>query len=333
MKKVISPKDLKIKYSPGEKEQLLVEQARKNVQKIIERKSHKILAIVGPCSIHNYSEALEYAEFISEMRDKYKDSLEIIMRVYFEKPRTRSGWKGLIYDPWIDGSGDVNSGLELARRTMLGILQRDVPIGHELLDPITPNYLSDLISWGAIGARTVESQIHRQMASACDYPVGFKNSTAGSVQVAIDAIKAAELQHTYMTTDDNNSCVISESKGNRNGHLVLRGGGRPNYYREDIEKYAIQMLHSSVQAGIIVDSSHGNSQKDYRKQSEVIRYLLNKGLIGSGKVVGVMIESNLNPGKQEEAPLFQLKRGISITDGCIGLDDTKVLLELLSNWR
>lgn len=304
-----------------------VSNSRQNVCNILTGIDNRVLAIVGPCSIHCENEALEYAEHVSRWRSLFNDRIEIVMRCYFEKPRTRGGWKGLVYDPFIDGSNDVQSGLTIARRLMKSISEMEVPIGHELLDPVTPAYFSDFISWGAIGARTVESQIHRQLASDVSYPVGFKNSTPGDVGVAIDAAVSSSRAHSYIGVSVDSRVVLEGSSGNCAPHVILRGGKHPNYDRYNIELAYTSLVANDIPTGVIVDCSHANSQKDFRNQAKVIKYLLNEGLLVGSGLRGIMLESNLQEGQQSAQPRDILQYGVSITDGCIGVEETESLLD------
>lgn len=302
-------------------------------QILTDETDERILVVLGPCSIHSYTEAVQYANHVLGWRDKFADKLEIVMRCYFEKPRTRGGWKGLVYDPFIDGGHDISSGISLARRVLAKISNSGVPIAHELLDPVTPVFFGDLISWGAIGARTVESQVHRQLASDSPYPVGFKNSTNGNVQVAVDAIVSASQPHYFIGVNDKGGIAGIASSGNRAGHLILRGGETPNFYARDVEGAQALLKAAAVTTGIILDCSHGNSGKDYKRQEKVVDYLIEQHLIRKNAIRGIMLESNLAEGRQAPGPLSTLKHGVSITDGCMGLAQTEVILEKLAGSR
>lgn len=322
-----SPLELNDQFPVDSHSSSFISDTRRRVAEILTGNDRRILAVVGPCSIHCEEEALEFAEHVVKWRSLFQDHIEIVMRCYFEKPRTRGGWKGLVYDPFIDGSNDVQSGLTIARRLMKSISEMGVPIGHELLDPVTPAYFSDLISWGAIGARTVESQIHRQLASDVPYPIGFKNATSGDVGVAIDAAVSSSRAHSYIGISADSEVVLKGSSGNSAPHVILRGGRHTNYDRSDIESAYKSLLVNEIPTGVIVDCSHANSQKDYRNQSKVIQYLLQEGLFVSSGLRGIMLESNLKEGQQSAQPRGLLKYGVSITDGCIGVEETESLLD------
>ena len=321
-----SPEELTGEFPLAQATASFVEKSRGHVEEILKGADCRLLAIIGPCSIHCEEEALEFAEHVVKWRSLFKDRIEIIMRCYFEKPRTRGGWKGLVYDPFIDGSNDVQSGLTIARRLMKSITEMGAPVGHELLDPVTPAYFSDLISWGAIGARTVESQIHRQLASDAAYPIGFKNATSGDVEAAIDAAVSSSRAHSYIGISANSQVVLKGSSGNSAPHVILRGGKHKNYKRSDIESAYESLLVNKIPTGVIVDCSHANSRKDYRNQSKVIQYLIQEGLSVNSGFRGVMLESNLKEGRQSARPRGLLKYGVSITDGCIGVEETESLL-------
>lgn len=324
---ISTPHDLKRSLPPSLASSTLVASSREAITDIIKKQTSRKIVIVGPCSIHRYEDALRYADWASDIRYKFKSKLEIVMRVYFEKPRSTVGWKGLIYDPWIDGSHDIESGLKIARRVALGVLNRGVPIAHELLDVITPTYMMDLISWGAIGARTTESQIHRQLASSCPYPVGFKNSTSGDVQVAVDAACNSGARHSFLSIDDSGSVAIKDTSGNEASHVILRGSQYgPNFSKADIYETSERLQRAGLNRGIIVDLSHGNSSKDPSKQSSVLTEMIKQHSVQTDLISGIMIESNILGGRQNEADLWSLKRGISITDGCIDLSQTERLI-------
>ena len=308
--------------------QNFVIQSRIKIQNIIHKKSNKKLFIVGPCSIHDVDAALQYAKKLKIIADKVKDKIFIVMRVYFEKPRTTVGWKGLINDPLLDDSFNVNKGLYLARELLLNINQLGLPCGYEVLDTITPQYISDLISWGAIGARTVESQVHRQMVSGLSMPVGFKNSTAGDISLAVNAILSASYPHCFMGITNNGEPAICKTKGNKNCHIILRGGGgHTNYSRKHIQFADELCVDKHINSAIMVDCSHGNSNKDFTKQPLVLQNVI-QNMSSFPNLIGVMLESNLLSGNQKLifGEKHKLKYGISITDSCIDITTTENII-------
>ena len=308
----------------------LVFNSRREISDILHGKDDKLVVVVGPCSIHDTKAALEYAKRLKVLNDSLSDQLKIVMRVYFEKPRTTVGWKGLINDPNLDNSYDVNKGLNLARKVLLKINEIGLPAGTEFLDMITPQYISDLISWGAIGARTTESQIHRELASGLSSPVGFKNSTNGSIQVAIDAIGSSSNSHIFLSITKEGRSAIFNSSGNKDCHVILRGGENPNYSKTHIEKVHRDLTEANLAQKIMVDMSHGNSQKKFKKQLMVNKDIADQISSGDQRIFGVMIESNLEEGNQKIDSLKNLKYGQSVTDACVGWKDTEVMLKLLA---
>ncbi|MFM7268162.1 MAG: 3-deoxy-7-phosphoheptulonate synthase [Cyanobium sp.] len=309
-----------------------VQQARERIKAILHGGDRRQLVIVGPCSVHDVGAAREYAAAIHEVQQRHRDDLEIVMRVYFEKPRTTVGWKGMINDPHLDGSYDINTGLRRARGLLLHLAEMGLPAATELLDPVVPQYIADLISWTAIGARTTESQTHREMASGLSMPIGFKNGTDGSAATAINAMEAAARPHHFLGISQQGHAAIVSTTGNPDGHLVLRGGKEgTNYHLEAIEAAACQLARDGLPARLMVDCSHGNSNKDYRRQGEVLRTIADQVRSGSVHVMGVMLESHLVEGNQKiAADLAQLTYGQSITDACISLPTTLELLEELA---
>lgn len=301
---------------------------REELQKILKKEDPRLLAIVGPCSIHDPGAALEYAGRLNAMREELADRLCIIMRVYFEKPRTTVGWKGLIYDPHLDGSDDMATGLRTARKVLLDINALGLPAGTEMLDTITPQYHADLVTWAAIGARTTESQIHREMASGLSMPVGFKNSTEGNFQVAINALESARQPHTFLGIDQDGQTCIVRTSGNPWGHIVLRGGnGGPNYDAQSMEDAAKQLRKVGVDPAILVDCSHANSNKDHELQENVWNELVQQRVAGNRDLVGIMVESNLEAGNQKiPKDLSQLRHGVSVTDACVNWETTERML-------
>ena len=327
-----APRQLHVELPAGEAEAAHIAQARAAVQAILRGEDERLLAIVGPCSIHEPGSALEYARRLREFSLHAADALYLVMRVYFEKPRTRLGWKGLIYDPDLDGRGDIGAGLRLARRILLDCARLGVPAASEILDLVTPQYYAELLTWGAIGARTVESPLHRQMASALSAPVGFKNATDGSVQTAVDAILVAAQPHTFPSVSLEGRAMIVESTGNPYGHLILRGSDAgPNYDAASVRRAAAALAQAGLPPRLIVDCSHGNSGKDYRKQPEVAACVADQIAGGSRAICGVMLESHLVEGKQAITDeLKDLRYGQSVTDGCIGWEQTAAVLERLA---
>jgi 3-deoxy-7-phosphoheptulonate synthase len=309
----------------------VVIQGRREVHNVLDRIDRRLLAVVGPCSVHDPEATLEYAGKLAELAGRLSGELLIAMRVYFEKPRTTTGWKGLINDPRLDGSADVNAGLNLARRVLLGVLDTGLPVGCEFLDPITPQYIADAVSWGAIGARTTESQIHRQLGSGLSMPVGFKNRTDGNVQVAVDAVRAAAEPHAFAGIEPNGRPAILHTRGNADCHIILRGGkGRPNYDVDSVEA-ALELLASAgLPERVMIDFSHDNSGKDPERQPGVAAEVGAQIASGNEAIVGVMLESFLVAGRQELRPDAQLRYGQSITDGCIAWKTTVAVLEGLA---
>lgn len=308
---------------------LAINQTRKEANAIIAGHSHKQLVIVGPCSIHDTKAALDYATQLKDYADQYRDELLIIMRVYLEKPRTTIGWRGLINDPHLDGSHDVAHGLTIARKLLLQLNELGMPAATEFLDPITPLYLADLISWGAIGARTTESQLHRQMAAGLPMPIGFKNNTDGNIQVAIEAIETAQYPHTYLGMMQNGLPSILHTSGNPNCHVILRGSReQPNYSPDDIANTAKQLIAQQLTPRLMIDCSHGNSHKNHLQQIHVADSVVTQLTLGNQAICGIMLESNLVSGKQHLSN--HLVYGLSITDACLSLDETAPLLKKLA---
>ncbi len=342
-----SPEELK---SGLPVEEALAEQIaaqRDDIARIIAGEDSRFLLITGPCSIHDVDAALEYAGRLAELRQRFSDSLYIVMRVYFEKPRTSLGWRGMIVDPFLDGSYEIKEGLLRARRLMLDIARMGIPIGSEVLDPIIPQYIADLVSWAAIGARTIESQTHREIASGLSMPVGFKNGTDGNLMSAVNAIRSSREGHSFIGIDQDGQTCILKTRGNSSGHVILRGGsGGPNYYEENVEEVEELLSNLGIPPAVMIDCSHANSGKKYSRQSRVFRSALELALRGRSSVRGVMLESNLVAGRQDvvmpalgklgklgrEVPgsasgiAGSLKYGQSITDECIGWEETENLI-------
>jgi 3-deoxy-7-phosphoheptulonate synthase len=298
---------------------------------ILERQDDRLLVIVGPCSVHDVAATVEYAGRLADKASELKDDLCVAMRVYFEKPRTTTGWKGLINDPHLDGSGDVNHGLRVARRLLLEVLALDLAVGCEFLDPITPQYISDAVCWGAIGARTTESQIHRQLGSGLSMPVGFKNRTDGNIQVAVDAVRAAAVPHAFPGVDGEGRSAILYTSGNRDGHIILRGGREAPNYQADRVAAALSLLRKAgLPERLVIDASHDNSRKDPARQPLVIEDIALQVADGNHAIVGVMLESFLRGGRQEFGARDTLTYGQSITDGCIDWETTLQVLDGLA---
>jgi 3-deoxy-7-phosphoheptulonate synthase len=304
---------------------------RSEVAAILDRTDDRLLVVVGPCSVHDVDAALEYAQRLSARASELRQELCVAMRVYFEKPRTTVGWKGLINDPHLDGSLDVNTGLHMARRLLREVLELGLPIGCEFLDPITPQYISDLVAWGAIGARTTESQIHRQLASGLSMPVGFKNRTDGNVKVAVDAVRAAAAKHGFAGIDVTGAPAILYTQGNRDCHIILRGGrAAPNYGGDRVAEALAELRTAGLPERVVIDASHDNSGKDHRRQPQVAAEIAAQVGAGNRAIVGVMLESFLVAGRQELQPGAPVVYGQSITDACMDWDTTVLALDRLA---
>ncbi|WP_196140230.1 3-deoxy-7-phosphoheptulonate synthase AroG [Aliikangiella sp. G2MR2-5] len=331
IKELLPPIALMEKYPLNSAAEKTVVEGRNAVSQILRGESQKLLVIVGPCSIHDPEAALVYARKLSEVRKKYQNNLEIVMRVYFEKPRTTVGWKGLINDPHLNNSFKINEGLRLARKLLVDINELGLPTAGEFLDMITPQYIADLMSWGAIGARTTESQVHRELASGLSCPVGFKNGTDGNIKIAVDAIRAASSPHHFLSVTKYGHSAIVETAGNEDCHIILRGGKEPNYDLESINSVSEQLGEAKLNSKVMVDFSHANSLKEFKRQLDVCESVSKQIKNGSQNIFGVMIESFLEEGNQSlvdgKAPVF----GQSITDGCIGWEDTELVLAKLND--
>ena len=309
----------------------VVIRGRREIRAVLDGANDRLLAVVGPCSVHDPDATLEYAALLGQLARDLSGELLITMRVYFEKPRTTTGWKGLINDPHLDGSGDVNAGLHIARRVLLGVLDHGIPVGCEFLDPITPQYIADAVSWGAIGARTTESQIHRQLGSGLSMPVGFKNRTDGNMQVAADAVRAAAERHAFAGIDPNGTPAILYTRGNSDCHIILRGGkGQPNYDASSVAAALELLTGAGLPRRVMIDLSHDNSGKDPERQPHVAADVGGQIASGNNAIVGVMLESFLVAGRQDLRPGAELRYGQSITDGCIGWETTVEVLEGLA---
>jgi 3-deoxy-7-phosphoheptulonate synthase len=329
---LISPAVLAYYLPLTEQASELVASARAQADAILRGEDDRLLAVVGPCSIHDPGAALEYGAQLKQEAERVKNDIFVIMRVYFEKPRTTVGWKGLINDPNLDDSFDINHGLRVARGLLLDLANMGVPAGTEFLDTISPQYIADLIAWGAIGARTTESQIHRELASGLSMPVGFKNGTGGSIQIALDAIQSASNPHHFLSVTKQGVSAIFSTAGNESCHLILRGGKTgPNYEKTSIDEAAAMLREQHLTPSVMVDCSHGNSLKDFRNQPLVAKSLANQIAAGCKVITSVMIESNLVEGNQKlTKDLKSLTRGQSITDACLGWDDTVATLDILA---
>lgn len=328
---MVSPNTLIDKLPLSEKAASGVVGARKAIKNILYGDDKRLMVLVGPCSIHDTNAAMEYANKLLKLKEELSEDLLIVMRVYFEKPRTTVGWKGLINDPYLDESFNIDKGLETARKLLVDLGELNMPVGVEYLDVLTPQYLSDLISWGAIGARTTESQSHRELASALSCPVGFKNGTGGSLEIAIDAIQSANNPHHLLSVNKDGGISHFTSLGNDTAHIILRGGkDGPNFSEEHVEKTCYALSKKSLVPKVMVDFSHANSEKQYKNQLKVGANIASQIENGSNSIFGVMIESHLNEGNQKVGPLSSLKYGVSITDSCIGWGDTEMLLRDLA---
>ena len=328
---LVSPNEIIAQYPVPADTAALIEATRSRIARIMRGEDHRLLVVIGPCSIHDADAALEYAQKLMHVRNQYADKLEVVMRTYFEKPRTSLGWKGYINDPFLNGSFKINEGLALARELLLTINNMGLPTAGEFLDAITPQYVADLMSWGAIGARTTESQVHRQLASGLSCPVGFKNGTEGNVQIAVDAIRAAGASHHFLSVTKTGTAAIVKTAGNPDCHLILRGGLKPNYDAASVREAELLLENAGLTSGLMVDCSHANSQKDHAKQIGVCQSIVDQRRSGPSAIKGVMIESHLVGGNQPIAAPEVLTYGKSITDACLGWADSEMLLEALAS--
>jgi 3-deoxy-7-phosphoheptulonate synthase len=327
-KVLVTPAQLANEMPVSDKALEYVQSARKIVSDIIHRRDHRLLVVCGPCSIHDVDAAKEYAKKLKELHELTKDTLFIVMRVYFEKPRTTTGWKGLINDPHIDDSFDIETGLRKARELLNYLAELEIPVATEALDPISPQYLSEFFSWSAIGARTSESQTHREMASGLSMPVGFKNGTDGSLDIAINALQSAASGHRFMGINRDGQVSVIKTEGNPDGHIILRGGKQPNYDSVCVADCEVALESWGVSSSLVVDCSHANSGKDYRRQPLVAQNVVNQILEGNQSIIGIMLESHLNAGNQSSKgkTVSELDYGVSITDGCISWEETDALI-------
>lgn len=334
---VLPPPEHLIRFFPigGTPVETLIGQTRNHIHRILQGEDDRLLVIIGPCSIHDPAAAIDYARRLLPLRQKFADSLEIVMRVYFEKPRTTVGWKGLINDPYLDESFRIDEGLRMARQLLIEINRLGLPAGSEFLDVISPQYIGDLISWGAIGARTTESQVHRELASGLSAPIGFKNGTDGNIKIATDAIQAAARGHHFLSVHKNGQVAIVQTKGNKDCHVILRGGKAPNYDAQHVAAAVKELESARLTPRLMVDCSHANSSKQHEKQLEVARDIAQQIASGSRSIFGVMIESHIEAGAQKFTPgnddARQLEYGKSITDACLGWSDSVQALEVLAS--
>ncbi len=331
IKELLPPEHLLGEFSITESAAQTVYETRQAIHRILHGADDRLLVIMGPCSIHDVKAADEYAGKLKKAQDRLAGDLLVVMRVYFEKPRTTVGWKGLINDPNLDGSFRINDGLRTARRLLLDLNEMGVPAACEFLDMITPQYIADLVSWGAIGARTTESQVHRELASGLSCPVGFKNGTDGNIRIALDAIRAAHAPHHFLSVTKAGRSAIVSTTGNEDCHVILRGGKQPNHDAASVDAVAKSLAEAGIPARIMIDFSHGNSAKDAEMQVEVGRQVAAQIAGGDGRIFGVMVESHLKAGRQDLLPGKELVYGLSITDACIGWEDSHRLLDILAD--
>jgi len=331
-KPLLTPEQLKEKFPENDQVSHLVAQSRRTIQSILINEDKRRIVIIGPCSLHDKKASLDYADRLKKLQDKVAKKLLLVMRAYFEKPRTTLGWKGMLYDPNLDGSDDIAEGFNRARDILIEIGKIGLPCATEFLDPIVPQYIADLISWASIGARTAESQIHRQMASGLSMPIGFKNATDGNLTPAVDAVRAAASAHSFLGISRNGQVIIAETRGNKFGHIVMRGGtSEPNYSAEYVAFAGILLKKAGIPNGVIIDCSHANSGKDYRLQRRAFVDVAGQVKNGSNIISGVMLESFIIPGNQKPAKPEKLTYGQSLTDECIGWEETEELINLFAD--
>jgi 3-deoxy-7-phosphoheptulonate synthase len=334
---VLPPPEHLIRFFPirGTAAEGLISRTRQAIRNIMAGEDDRLLVVIGPCSIHDPAAAMDYARRLVEQRRKFEGTLEIVMRVYFEKPRTTVGWKGLINDPYLDESFRIDEGLRIARQLLIDISRLGLPAASEFLDVISPQYIGDLIAWGAIGARTTESQVHRELASGLSAPIGFKNGTDGNIRIATDAIQAAARGHHFLSVHKNGQVATVQTHGNRDCHVILRGGKTPNYDAQSVASACAELAQAKLPASLMVDCSHANSSKQHQKQIDVAREIAAQIGSGSRQVFGVMVESHLQEGAQKFTPgrdaVSALAYGKSITDACLGWEDSEQVLQVLSN--
>ncbi|ABF14143.1 3-deoxy-7-phosphoheptulonate synthase [Candidatus Palibaumannia cicadellinicola] len=327
---MITPDTLKKLFPLSDAKKQLVIESRKIITDIIHGSNPRLLVVCGPCSIHDKNAAIDYAQRLQTISWELKDKIYLVMRVYLEKPRTTFGWKGLISDPYMDGSCDVEAGMQIARSLLVELISIGIPLATEALNPHGPQYLGDLFSWVAIGARTTESQIHREMASGLSMPVGFKNSTYGILTTAINAITVAKRSHRFIGINQAGQVTLLQTSGNLDGHLILRGGNKPNYYPHDIKNCTDQMISAGLSPRLIIDCSHGNSNHDYRRQVDVVQSVIAQIKAGNNSIRGIILESNIYSGNQSaELPKSKMRYGVSVTDSCINWNTTQHMLRRL----
>jgi 3-deoxy-7-phosphoheptulonate synthase len=330
IKELVTPIELLNEFPVTPKAADTVWEARQAIHRILHGADDRLLVIIGPCSIHDVKAAIEFAERLHQAKRGLASDLLILMRVYFEKPRTTVGWKGLINDPDLDGSYRINEGLRIARRLLRDLNELGMAVGSEFLDMITPQYISDLVAWGAIGARTTESQVHRELASGLSCPVGFKNGTDGNIRIAVDAIRAAQAPHHFMAVTKAGRSAIASTTGNEDCHVILRGGRQPNYEAENVAAAARTLAQAGIPARLMIDFSHGNSGKDPQRQIIVAQDVAAQVAVGDETILGVMMESHLKAGRQDLLPGKPLIYGVSITDACAGWEESRAVLDALA---
>jgi len=330
IKELAPPEIIRNEFPLSERASEVTYDTRQEIHRILHGADDRLLVIIGPCSIHDTDAALEYARNLKAEKDRFQTDLLIVMRVYFEKPRTTVGWKGLINDPRLDGSFRINEGLRKGRSLLVELNEMGMPAGVEYLDVISPQYIADLVSWGAIGARTTESQVHRELASGLSCPVGFKNGTDGSLRIAVDAIRTSQHPHHFLSVTKEGHSAIVSTLGNEDCHVILRGGKQPNYDAQSVDATCKELASAGLAQRVMIDLSHSNSQKNYLRQVEVSREVAGQIARGDARIMGVMIESNLKAGRQDLVPGKELVYGQSITDACIGWEESVPLLEQLA---
>jgi 3-deoxy-7-phosphoheptulonate synthase len=330
IREIMPPSHLLSEYPSTKQSAETAIQARSAIHRILNGADDRLLVVVGPCSIHDFDSAMEYATRLTSECKRFETDLVILMRVYFEKPRTTIGWKGLINDPQLDGSFKITEGLQTARKLLWKINELGLPCATEFLDTIIPQYTADLISWGAIGARTTESQVHRELASGLSCPVGFKNGTDGNIRIAIDAIKAAASPHHFLSVTKAGHSAIVSTNGNEDCHIILRGGKQTNFDAESVDAACQELGRAGLAGRVMIDFSHGNSRKDFKRQLEVAQDVCTQLEQGEDRILGVMVESHLKEGRQDLRPGIELQHGMSITDACLGWEDTVSILDLLA---
>ena len=327
---LLTPALLEERLPATEAVEAVVERSRQAIADVLHGRDDRLVVVIGPCSIHDHDQAMEYARRLQAEADRLAQDLLVVMRVYFEKPRTTVGWKGYINDPHLDDSFAINEGLEMARRLLLDVLSLGLPVGTEFLDLLSPQFISDLVSWGAIGARTTESQSHRQLASGLSCPVGFKNGTDGGIKVAADALLAARAEHAFMGMTKMGQAAIFETRGNDDGHVILRGGKQPNYSAADVDAACALLKAAGLREQVMIDVSHANSSKQHRRQIDVAADVAAQVAAGDARIMGVMIESHLHEGRQDIVPGQALQPGVSVTDACIGWEQSVPVLDGLA---